>query len=117
MAGNQCVSHRILDTVVFKLPDVLASFPYELTTGIIPMHLLAQMPAADLKAANFNTIDPVGAGPFAWQAIQVINGDNPANEEVEIALKPFSGYNGGKPKLNEFIEDIYANQRPVSSCL
>lgn len=97
-------------TVVFKLPDVLASFPYELTTGIIPKHILDQVPVADLRTTNFDTIKPVGSGPFAWQAIQVINGNNPANEEVEIALKPFSGYNGGKPKLNEFVEDIYADQ-------
>jgi peptide/nickel transport system substrate-binding protein len=102
-------------TVVFKLPDVLASFPYELTTGIIPQHILGQVPVADLKSTNFDTIKPVGSGPFSWQAIQVINGDSPDNEEVQIALKPFTGYNGGKPKLDEFIEDIYANQNQLVS--
>jgi peptide/nickel transport system substrate-binding protein len=100
-------------TVVFNLPDVLASFPYELTTGIIPEHILGSIPASNLKTANFNTIDPVGAGPFAWAGIDVLNGNNPSEEEVQIALKPFSHYNGGKPKLNEFIEDIYANQNQL----
>ena len=42
-------------TVVFKLPDVLASFPYELTTGILPEHILAKVPASDLRSAAFNT--------------------------------------------------------------
>ena len=100
-------------TVVFKLPDVLASFPYELTTGIIPKHVLGSVPASSLKSANFNTINPVGAGPFSWNGIQVVNGSDPANEEVQIALNPFKGYNGGKPKLNEFIEDIYANHNQL----
>jgi peptide/nickel transport system substrate-binding protein len=102
-------------TVVFKLPDVLASFPYELTTGIIPKHILGSIPASSLKSANFNTINPVGAGPFSWGAIQVMNGSDPSNEEVQIAMKPFSGYNGGKPKLDEFIEAIYANQNQLVS--
>ncbi len=104
------VSAPTPDTVVFKLPDVLASFPYELTLGILPEHLLSQVPADDLRSANFNTINPVGAGPFAWQAIQVLNGSNPEQEQVQIALRPFAGYNGGKPKLDKFIVNTYADQ-------
>jgi peptide/nickel transport system substrate-binding protein len=103
------------DTVVFTLPDVLASFPYQLTTGILPQHLLQNIPVTDLKSANFNTIHPVGAGPFEWGAIQVINGNNPSNEEVQIALKPFPKYNSGKPKLNQFEEDIFANQNQLTT--
>src|SRR5581483_5401386 len=76
-------------TITFNLPNALASFPYSLTSGILPQHLLAKVPAIDLRSADFNTIRPVGAGPFAWQTLSVINGSDPAHEQVQIALSPF----------------------------
>ncbi len=109
------VSATSPNTVTFRLPDVLASFPYELTTGIIPKHILSNLSPIELKAADFNTIHPVGAGPFEWKTIQVINGNDPTNEEVQVALKPFAAYNGGQPKLDEFIEDVYANSDQLVS--
>lgn len=97
-------------TVVFKLPDALASFPYNLTTGIVPEHLLATIPPADLRSADFNTVHPVGAGPFAWQAVQVSDGGNPQNVREQIALTPFADYHGGKPKLQKFVVQAFASQ-------
>src|SRR5665213_965678 len=47
-------------TVTFTLANPLSSFLNSLTNGIIPEHLLASVPAAELISANFNT-DPVGA--------------------------------------------------------
>lgn len=94
-------------TVVFTLPDALASFPQSLTNGIIPKHLLGNVPMTDLRTVDFNTDKPVGAGPFAWQALQVSGSD--ANAQEQIALVPFDHYNGGKPKLSEFIVDAFAN--------
>jgi peptide/nickel transport system substrate-binding protein len=93
-------------TVTFKLPDVLASFPSNLTNGIVPRHLLASVPPADLRSADFNTVHPVGSGPFAWQAIQVTGDGDPDNTEEQIALTPFSSYQGGKPKLDRFVVQI-----------
>ena len=52
-------------TVVFHLPDALASFPYNLTNGIVPEHLLASVSAPDLRSSDFNTLHPVGSGPFS----------------------------------------------------
>jgi len=96
-------------TVVFKLPDPLASFPHNLTNGIVPQHVLAKTPAVDMRAADFNTVKPVGAGPFAWNAIQVAGGD-PSTAQEQIALKPFSDYANGRPKLQEFVVHAYASQ-------
>jgi peptide/nickel transport system substrate-binding protein len=100
-------------TVVFKLPDVLASFPYELTTGILPEHILAKIPASDLRSAAFNTSKPVGSGPFEWQGIQVENGSNVAGEEIQIALNPFTHYAGGSPKLDQFMVQVYPTQQTL----
>ena len=96
-------------TVVFKLPSVLASFPYNLVNGIVPAHLLAKVPPADLRSADFNTVHPVGSGPFSWQALQV-SGTDHSNAQQSIVLRPFADYHGGKPKLQEFIVHAYASQ-------
>lgn len=95
-------------TVIFKLPDGLASFPYNLTNGIVPRHLLASIPPPDLRSADFNTVHPVGAGPFAWQAVTVSDNGNPDKIGEQIALTPFAGYQGGAPKLQKFVVQIFA---------
>ena len=96
-------------TIVFKLPGTLASFPYNLTNGIVPQHILASITPTDLRTADFNTVHPVGSGPFSWQAIQV-SGSDASNAREQIALLPFAGYQGGKPKLDQFVVYAYANQ-------
>lgn len=96
-------------TVKFSLPNPLASFPYNLTTGIIPKHILGSISPSELRSANFNTVDPVGSGPFKWHAIEV-NGDTPQNAIEQIGLLPFSGYVLGKPRLAEFIVHAYASK-------
>lgn len=97
-------------TVVFQLPDPLVSFPYNLTSGIVPEHLLSKVPAVDLRSADFNTVRPVGAGPFAWQAVQVNGNGDPDTEQEQIALVPFDNYHAGAPKLQEFVVQAFASQ-------
>lgn len=94
-------------TVVFKLPDPLASFIYNLTTGIVPEHLLAKVTPADLRAADFNTVHPVGSGPFSWHDLQT-SGDA-KQTETQITLVPYQNYQGGRPKLQELIVHSYAS--------
>lgn len=99
-------------TVVFKLPNPLAAFPHNLTNGIVPRHLLAKIPTSDLRSADFNTVHPVGAGPFTWQAIEVKDSD-PKTAQQQIALLPFDGYALGSPKLAELIVHIYADPKQM----
>lgn len=99
-------------TVVFTLPNPLSSFPYSLTTGIIPQHILGSVPADQLRSASFNTTQPVGSGPFAMQAIQV-TGDTPQTREEEVELKPFAHYYGGKPKLDNFVVNTFGTQEAM----
>lgn len=96
-------------TIVFTLPNPLASFPYSMTNGIVPSHLLAKLPPADLRSADFNTAHPIGAGPFAWSSIQV-SGSDPTSSQSQISLLPFKHYQAGAPKLQQFIVHAYANQ-------
>ncbi len=89
-------------TIRFTLPNPLAPFPYGLTNGIVPRHLLKDIPAAQLRSSNFNTSKPVGSGPFKWSLLNV-NGETPETREEQITLTPFNDYVGGKPRLGKFI--------------
>jgi len=100
-------------TVVFKLPGVLAPFAYNMTNGIVPQHLLAGVAPADLRTADFNTVHPVGAGPFAWQALQVKDDGDPSHYQVRIGLEPFAGYALGKPKLSKFTLQVFASDKQM----
>lgn len=96
-------------TVIFNLPDALSSFPEDLTNGILPEHLLANVPADEMRSAPFNFSDPIGSGPFTWTDISV-SGNSPTNAEEQIELRPFNNYVGGQPKLQDFVVHGYANQ-------
>lgn len=95
-------------TVSFTLPNPLSSFPYSLTTGIIPKHVLGSMDVADLRSAAFNTSNPVGAGPFAWGSIGVSGTGKSAEEQ--IVCVPFQKYWAGAPKLGSFSVHAYADR-------
>jgi peptide/nickel transport system substrate-binding protein len=95
-------------TVIFTLANPLTSFPYSLTNGIVPQHLLAKIPAETLSSANFN-INPIGSGPFEWKNLEV-EGNMPQTRQEQITLLPFSRYNGGEPKLSGFIFRAFHDQ-------
>lgn len=98
---NVTVAAPNTHTVTFTLTNSLSSFPYSLTNGIIPKHLLGNISPSDLRTASFNTA-PVGSGPFEWKTL-AIQGDTPATRQQQITLTPFDAYNLGKPKLKQLV--------------
>lgn len=110
----QGVTVAVVDplTVTFTLPNSLASFPYSLTNGIVPKHLLDGTIMADMRSAAFNTANPVGAGPFTWQAIQV-SGGSLDDRQYQIALKAFPNYHAGEPKLSSFVVRSFRNPQAL----
>ncbi len=89
-------------TVVFTLPHGLASFPHSLTSGIVPKHLLNNIPASSLRSVSFNTNSPVGSGPFKWDAVQVI-GSTPETREEQVGLVRNELYYQSRPLLDRFV--------------
>lgn len=89
-------------TVTFKLPNTLSSFPHHMTNGLIPEHVLKNVIPGELRSHVFNTLQPVGAGPFAWQKLE-ISGNSPDTREQQIALRSFAEYHAGKPKLASYV--------------
>lgn len=97
-------------TVQFDLPNVLSSFPQSLITGIIPKHILQRVPAGQMRANPFNTVRPIGAGPFAFQTFQASSNTDPDKITSSVALTPFANYSGGQPKLNAFVVRTYPSE-------
>jgi peptide/nickel transport system substrate-binding protein len=110
---NIAISAPNASMVSFDLPNAFSAFPYSLTTGILPEHLLAKIPAAQLRSADFNTTEPVGAGAFAWQALQASTTTDPAKSLSLIELKPFKHYAGGTPKLSGFVLHAYGSEEQL----
>jgi peptide/nickel transport system substrate-binding protein len=96
-------------TVIFQLANPLAAFPYSLTTGIIPAHAFTNAPATSWRSLDFNSLHPIGAGPFQWDALQV-KGVDRDDKQVLIALKPFAKYALGEPKLSSFVVHSFASE-------
>lgn len=99
-------------TIVFTLPSVLSAFPYSMTNGIIPKHLLKDIPPAQLRSAVYNTTKPVGAGPFEWKAIEVI-GSTPEDREQRISLVPNDNYYAGRPKVDRLSLRAFPKETPL----
>lgn len=97
------------DTIVFTLPNVFAPFPHSLTNGIIPKHILENVSADQLRADQFNTIQPIGSGPFAWEAVAV-SGQTPEERQEQIALRRNSLYYRGAPRLQRFVVKTFRSE-------
>jgi peptide/nickel transport system substrate-binding protein len=98
-------------TVVFTLPTVLSSFQHSLITGIIPEHILAETPAAQMRATQFNTSEPIGAGPFKWDAIEVTNVEKA--QQGRIGLQPNEHYHAGQPALQKYVIHYFTDQKQM----
>jgi peptide/nickel transport system substrate-binding protein len=99
-------------TVTFTLPSQLSAFPYSLTGGIVPKHILGDKSMQSLRTLPFNTSEPVGAGPFSFGALEVTAGAANDREE-QVGLKPFEGYNGGKPLLDRFVVHAFREEQAM----
>ena len=68
-------------TVRFTLTEPFPSFLYYTTIGLLPAHLLSDVPAADLPSTAFSTGQPVGTGVFMLDSVspeRVVLAANPA---------------------------------------
>lgn len=107
----QNITIEVVDsrTVTFTLPHSLSSFPHLLTNGIVPQHILSEVPTSQLRNSEFNTLYPIGSGPFVWDSIQV-SGRNPEDRQEQIGLSPFADYHLGRPQIDKLIIKAVHNE-------
>lgn len=75
-------------TIRFILPEYFPGFAQSTAIGILPKHLLEDMPARDLLNHPFN-LQPVGTGLFKLDEVNA--------EFARLSANPF--YGGSKPRL------------------
>ena len=90
-------------TVSFELPNPYAPFLHQLTTGIVPEHILGDVEPSQLRIADFGQ-DPVGSGPFKFQRI---------TSAGNIHLDRYEGYHGSQAQLDRFVLAIYEDEESM----
>ena len=96
----QTVEAEMVDdyTIRFILPEPFPAFADFTTVGILPQHLLKDMPARDLLNHPFN-LQPVGTGPFKL--------DNINAQRAKLSVNRL--YAGPKPRLAGLELRFYPN--------
>lgn len=92
-------------TLQFRLPEPYSPFQDYLTFGILPKHLLGDIPASEMIDAEFN-LQPVGSGPFRFDSLLV------DGEQIKgVVLQPNQDYHGEPPFIEEFIFRYYPDHQ------
>ncbi|HMT18587.1 MAG TPA: peptide ABC transporter substrate-binding protein [Candidatus Saccharibacteria bacterium] len=86
-------------TVSFTLPNTLGSFPYAMTNGIVPKHILENVSPADLRSSTFNTVNPIGTGPFKYVSVEVLN-DSIDDRREKVTLERNADYFGDNVRID-----------------
>lgn len=76
------------ETVRFALAEPFPSFINYTTIGLLPSHLLGNVPAADLPDHEFSTMHPVGTGMFSVESLSPDRVVLAANEDY-WGVEPF----------------------------
>ena len=101
-------------TVVFTLPGNLSSFPNSLTTGILPKHLLARTEPSQLRSSDFNSVKPVGSGPFKYDKVEVTKSEKANERRAQIGLLANENYHRDIAGIKRFVLHTYNNQLELS---
>jgi peptide/nickel transport system substrate-binding protein len=87
-------------TVRFTLQQPFPSFLLYTTIGLLPAHLLGNVPAADLPGHDFSTELPIGTGRFMAESVSA--------DQVVLAANP--DYWGSKPHVDKIAFWLYGNE-------
>ncbi|WP_223700695.1 peptide-binding protein [Sutcliffiella deserti] len=78
-------------TVKMTLSAVDPAFHITLGYGILPQHILGDVPVAELGEHEFNTKSPIGSGPFKF--VEWVDGQY-------VKVEAFEDYHEGRPYLD-----------------
>ena len=92
-------------TVQFRLSEPLALFPDLLTFGILPAHVLRDVPPIQIPTHPFN-LNPIGTGPYRVTSVHVEEG-----RIQRVILSASSSYFRGPPLLEQVEFRIFPDTR------
>jgi peptide/nickel transport system substrate-binding protein len=103
---------KVTNSVIkFNLPNSFGSFINSLTVGILPKHILGSVKPQQMRSVGFNTLRPVGTGPF------VFNDISSDNDGQIIEFKKNDKYHLGSPKLDAITLRTYSSQAALQNAL
>lgn len=91
-------------TIQFVLSEKAADFIWTASYGILPEHILKDVPIKDLKGHEFNTKNPVGTGPYKF--VEWVEGQYVKVEKNE-------NYWRGAPYINTLTWKIVPDQNAL----
>lgn len=93
----------ILDekTLQFRLPEPFSPFLDYLSFGVLPKHLLENIPLQDVVDAGFN-MEPVGSGPYQFDHLLAENGAING-----VVLSAYEDYYGERPFMDQVVFQYY----------
>ena len=92
-------------TLRFELSEPFAPFMDYLEFGILPKHILEDVPVDQLMAADFN-LKPVGSGPYQFDSLVTMDG-----QITGVVLKIFPEYYGQNPYIEQLAFQFYPDAR------
>lgn len=97
-----------VSTVVFTLPNAFTPFLHSLPrVGILPKHILGEVPLTELRAHPFNLSPNVGNGPFNFASMAL------EEKSGQIRLTRYDQYYAGAPRLSEFIVQSFVDHEEM----
>jgi peptide/nickel transport system substrate-binding protein len=85
----------------FTLPEPFVPFMDYLTFGVLPKHLLENIPPEQMPDAEFN-INPVGSGPYRFDHLMVDDG-----QITGVVLTVSDTYYGAEPYIEQVVFRYY----------
>ena len=98
--------------LIFSLKSSYADFASALGFPILPKHILESVEPGRLLESNFST-NPVGSGPFSFNATQNIGTDG----EAVVYLTNNENYYKGRPNVNSFVVHAYVSTNDIKTAL
>ena len=87
--------------VIFTLKKPYKFFLTNLTTGLLPKHILESVPMENLHLSEFNYLNPIGTGPYVFVSNIEMNG------VAHVTLKRNQSYYGEIAKIEEIMFYIF----------
>ena len=88
-------------TLRFELSEPFAPFMDYLEFGVLPKHILEDVPVDQLLTADFN-IRPIGSGPYQFDSLMTTDG-----QITGVVLKIFPEYYGQNPYIEQIAFQFY----------
>lgn len=95
-------------TVTFTLPTPYKFFLTNFTIGLLPKHLLEELPVANIQFSEFNQ-NPIGAGPYRFSGVTL----DEVSPISTISLEAFPEYIAGKPKISQIDFELFPTEEQL----